>query len=225
MSIVFQTEAHNTGIATIVVSQPTAIGGGALLSTDYLVAKLLIYDNNSATPSAPVGFTKVRDDAVIVNARNMHALVYVKFVGAGAANYTFGNTGSNYNDVSISAWRGVDSTTPFALGGLESIETNGTGPTVASSTGITLSQTSTVIFWGTGYNGNITKPSAFTLITAFEGSGSFFNASYLEFGAGTTGAITGSGPASDAWVVETFALIAAGAVGGINVGGITYVTS
>lgn len=225
MTIAFLNEAHANGINGPTINQPDDGLGNALLPTDVMVCSIVIYDDATVfVSSVPAGWTIRRTDPFTdgVTGHQMVQVTITAIVGAGAASYTFGTSGAfNFTEGAITAWRGVDNTTPYASGAAESSFLGGNGPN-ANSPGITPAQAGVALFFAVGYNAGITAPATFATRSAF---GTGFDLSSEAVPAGATGTVTATGPTTDAWVVQMTALVPTIAGGfAIPVAAIHYVT-
>jgi hypothetical protein len=218
-----------------VCAKPTGVVSG-----DVLVALLGNYNAAAVTSWTSTGWTVLTTQAERggPGGSDLNCAVMYKVAGGSEpSSYTFSQTGSFGNvNVIIVAYSGVDNSTPFDSS-FTSNNSAGNNATV-TGTSITVTNTNDLLLWmWFGDDSSLTAaPSGSIGSLTQRVDGTTTGPVNLDFGvygwydgalsaSGSTGNYSVTSTFADTWIVFMAALNAASTAGGINVGGVTYVTA
>lgn len=204
------TSAIQTGGASVTVNKPSGTVSG-----DVLYAWILVYDNNSATPSS-TGWTQIAGPTRTTG-NIIGASLFRKVAGGSEpANYTWSWSGNNYADGIIVRVASADTTTPEDG---SATSNSGNSGTTRTGTGLTTSAADRLLLLFTaGYGGapNST-PTGMTEVLIQDGVNGVWRQDIAS--AGATGDKSHTQNASDSWVAHMVAV--APAAGGASTGSVS----
>ena len=225
------------GTATQATSSGVGIKPTGVVSGDVLVALLGNYNANFVTTWASTGWSVLDTQAEHSGPGGSElncAIMYKVAGGSEPSTYTFTNGIAGNISIIMTAYSGVDNSTPFDTS--KTKNTSGAGNATVTGTAISPSGSTDKLLWmwfgdDASLSGSPTGTIGALTIRVDGTTGT-----NLDFGvygwydgdlttSGSTGNYGVAANFSDTWIVFMASLNAASVVGGINVGGITYVTN
>jgi hypothetical protein len=200
--------ANTSETSTLSVTTPSGVVAG-----DVMIAT--IASATGAAVTAPAGWTAIRDAASTAGGNGIRHASYYRVVPSGTqpASYAWALGANRSSSGSITAWRGVDTTTPIDASAQQLLGSNGAAETAPT---VTTTRANGVVLRAFAHRGPSNNPPKMVLTspasyTFGSGSRSFstIHAQYSRTQAtvGATGSATSTcGPSCTQWVAHTIAL-------------------